>query len=279
MQTFLDKVRAEKLQEIALQQSRVPAKELWHQIHDLPPAHSFSHAILRTPNQTLSIIAEVKAKAPNRENVKTLNPETIVCDYENAGVKAISVLTDQKYFGGSLEILSAVSRLTKLPLLHKEFIVDVYQLLQGRLHGASAALILVHYFQEGELKEIIGMAQQIGVEAVVECSVPAELPRALKVNPDILLINNRPIAAIPADPTQTYHQGGIDVSVQWWNANKELQAWKEQEGKILISASCIDKPGDVQQIAPLPYDAVLIGNAAMTANNRVGFLKNLMDLP
>ncbi|MBF0286208.1 MAG: indole-3-glycerol-phosphate synthase [SAR324 cluster bacterium] len=279
MQTFLDKVRTEKLEEIAQQKSRLSEKELWHQVRDLPSAIPFSQSICRSVNQPLSIIAEVKAKAPNRENVKILDPEAIVRDYEKAGVRAISVLTDQKYFGGSLEILSAVHRLVKLPLLHKEFIVSPYQLLQGRLCGASAALILVHYFGEAELKEMIEKAKQTGMEAVVECSLPQELPRALQANPDILLINNRPIAAIPADPTQTYHQGSIDVSVQWWNTEKELQAWKQQDGKILISASCIDKSADVQKIEPLPYDAVLIGNAVMTASDRIEFLKSLMTLP
>lgn len=275
MKTFLDQVRQEKLAEIDQNTRQRTEQDLWQQVESLESPPSFSHAIRRPPNAPLSIIAEVKAKAPSRENIQILDPVKIVQEYQRAGAKAISVLTDEKHFGGSLQTLATVHQTTHLPLLHKEFIVSPYQLLQGRMRGASAALILVYYFQEAELKMILKYAQQVGVEAVVECSLPEELPRALNANPDILLINNRPIAAIPADPTKTYEQGSVEVSVQWWQQWQELQEWKAQSGKVLISASCIHSFEQVQRLVPLPYDAILIGNAAMMAEDRVAFLKSL----
>ena len=279
MKTFLDKVRQEKLQEIYACQHEIPEQALWDQIETLKPPSSFAGAIRRSLQQPLSIIAEVKAKAPSRENVKTLDPERIVQDYEAGGAKAVSVLTDKKYFGGSLETMAEVSQLTALPLLHKEFILHPYQLLQGRIRGASAALILVYYFQETELKSILEHTRQIGLQAVVECSLEEELPRALNVNPDILLINNRPIASIPADPRKTYDQGNIKVSVNWWKKWQALREWKTQAGKILISASCISAPEQVKQLVTLPFDSILIGNAAMMASDRVAFLKKLTITP
>ena len=279
MKTFLDRVRQEKLQEISVSRHLVPEHTLWDQIETLNPPSSFAGAIQRSLRQPLSIIAEVKAKAPNRENVKMQDPEHVIKDYEAGGAKAISVLTDNKHFGGSLETLERVSQRTTLPLLHKEFIIHPYQLLQGRIRGASAALILVYYFQETELRSILEHSREIGLQAVVECSLEEEIPRALDVNPDILLINNRPIASIPANPVQTYHQGSVEVSVNWWKKWKALREWKVQPGKTLISASCISAPEHVTQIVSLPFDAILIGNAAMVASDRVGFLKKLNVFP
>ena len=186
-------------------------------------------------------------------------------------------MTDQSWFGGSLNILEKVSRLTTLPLMHKEFIINSYQLLEGRLRGASAALILAYYFNQPELAEIVTEAKNIGLEAVVECSVENELPRALSINPDILMINNRPIAKIPEDPTVTYDKGSIDVTLEWWESYPELRSWKKQPGKLLISASCINSPEDVKSILKIPCDAALVGNAAMTARDRIGYLKSLTE--
>ncbi len=279
MKTFLDQVCEQKFTEIALHQEQISEADLRQQVEQLPPVPSFSQALLRPPGAPLSIIAEVKAKAPGRENVKVLDLDQIVTEYQAGGVQALSVLTDESHFGGSLETLATVRQKTTLPLLHKEFIVDPYQLLQGRLRGASAALILVYYFSEIELEQMIEHARQMGVQAVVECSLSEELPRALSANPDILLINNRPIAAIPANPSRTYQQGSVEVSVQWWSDTPELREWKAQDGKCLISASCISEPSHVQKLVDLPYDAILIGNAAMKASNRIEFLQSLQVTP
>lgn len=275
MQTFLDTVRLEKLKEVAQEKITISEDELWEKLESCSPAIPFREAILRKSNHSLSIIGEVKAKAPNRENVKILDPVEIAHDYNRAEIQAISVLTDNKHFGGSLDVLETIREHTRRPLLQKEFIVTPYQLLQGRLRGASAALILVYYFNETELKTILETAKRIGIETVVECSLPEELPRALAANPDILMINNRAIAAIPANPNKTYHMGSVDVSVAWWNDNDELQAWKQQEGKALISASCISEPKHVRKLFPYPFDAMLVGNAAMAAKDRVGFLNSM----
>ena len=161
--------------------------------------------------------------------------------------------------------------------MHKEFIINSYQLLEGPLRGASAALILTYYFNQTELEKIVTEAENIGLEAVVECSVENEIPRALAINPDILMINNRPIAAIPEDPTETYDKGSIEVISEWWERYPELRTWKRQPGKLLISASCINSPEDVKRILKIPCDAALVGNAAMKVQDRVGFLRSLTE--
>ncbi|MBT5795352.1 MAG: indole-3-glycerol-phosphate synthase [Deltaproteobacteria bacterium] len=275
MRTFLDKLHDLKLKEVAQRQKVNSEKHLRSRAESLENPEEFRTALLRAPDEAISLITEVKSKAPGRKNVESLDPEEVVRDYISGGAKAISVLTDENWFGGSLETLEIVRKATVLPLLHKEFIITPYQLLEGRVRGASAALILTYYFQQAELAKIIAEAKTIGLEAVVECSLENELPRALAVNPDILMINNRAIAAIPEEPVKTYDLGSVDVISSWWERNPELRSWKKQPGKLLISASCVNSQEDIISLLKIPCDAALIGNAAMVAPDRAAFIRSL----
>ncbi|MEM1114445.1 MAG: indole-3-glycerol phosphate synthase [Pseudomonadota bacterium] len=275
MDTFLDVVAAEKRQQVAKRRDALPEALLREHAAQLPSRASFQSALKRLPGAAISLITEVKARAPGRENVRSLEPEDVVEDYVRGGASAVSVLTDEAYFGGSLDTLARVSRATDLPLLHKEFIVEPYQLLEGKVRGASAALILAYYFDERSLAEIVDAAHAIGIEAVVECSLYDELPRTLAVNPRIVLLNNRPIAAIPADPTETYSRGEAANAGRWWEEHSALQTWYAQGDRLLISASCVDTVKDAELIAGYPFDALLIGNAAMVAADRRTFVNSL----
>ena len=275
MRTFLDKLHDIKLKEVDQRRKIISENNLRSQAEALGNATDFRTALLRAPDEPISLIAEVKSKAPGRKNVENLDPEAVVRDYESGGAKAISVLTDNNWFGGSLETLEIVRETTILPLLHKEFIITPYQLLEGRVRGASAALILAYYFQQAELCEIINEVKKIGLEAVIECSLENELSRVLEVNPDILMINNRAIAAIPEEPIKTYNLGSVDVISSWWERNPELRSWKKQPGKLLISASCVNSPKDIQSLLKIPCDAALIGNSAMVAPDRSAFIRSL----
>jgi len=275
MRTFLDKLHDIKLKEVDQRRKIISENNLRSQAEALGNATDFRTALLRAPDEPISLIAEVKSKAPGRKNVENLDPEAVVRDYESGGAKAISVLTDNNWFGGSLETLEIVRETTILPLLHKEFIITPYQLLEGRVRGASAALILAYYFQQAELCEIINEVKTIGLEAVIECSLENELSRVLEVNPDILMINNRAIAEIPEEPIKTYNLGSVDVISSWWERNPELRSWKKQPGKLLISASCVNSPKDIQSLLKIPCDAALIGNAAMVAPDSSAFIRSL----
>ena len=169
MRTFLDRLHDLKLKEVAQRQIKISEKNLRGQVE-------MRSCLLRAPGEPISLISEVKSRAPGRNNVDRLVPEDVVSDFEAGGAKAISVLTDEKWFGGSLETLEKAHKVTALPLLHKDFIVTSYQLLEGRVRGASAALILAYYFQETELLQIIDETRKFGLEAVVECSLENELP-------------------------------------------------------------------------------------------------------
>ena len=119
-----------KIEEVRQRQLSVSQDDLKSKISLLPPVPSFKEALIRKQgSEPLSVIAEVKARSPGRENVSSLDPTTIAQDYVAGGAKAISVLTDQSWFGGSLETLKEVHETVDIPLLHKEFIVSEYQLL------------------------------------------------------------------------------------------------------------------------------------------------------
>ena len=275
MRTFLDKMKDLKAEEIAQRGLQVSEEDLRARVSGLPEPNSLSASLIHNSGGSPALIAEVKARAPGRENVSELKLESVIRDYESGGAAAISVLTDEQHFGGSLEALESASTLTTLPLLHKEFISSPYQLLEGRVRGASAALILAYYFTEEQLRSILEEARKIDLECVVEVSLESEVPRALAVNPDLLMVNNRAIAALPENPGKTYMQGSPQVTVDYWNRHAELRKWKQQPGKLLISASSINTPADLAVLSPVPCDAVLIGNAAMTATDRVCFLRSL----
>jgi len=277
MNTFLNQVRSQKQKEVLLRKEKYSLASLQKQVSVFPPTRPFGDSLCRkSTSSPLCIIPELKQKAPGHENVNHLDPQEILPQYEQGGASAVSVLTDSQWFGGSLEMLQQVFTLTKLPLLQKEFVIDPYQIWESRLLGASAILLLAYYFTKIELQEMMQCCIDTGITPVVECSLEEEISTVVSVNPDIILLNNRPIAAIPANPTQTYSQGNYTVSLQWWNEHPELQEWKQQAGKKMISASCIDHPSQIQVIAKYPFDAVLIGNAVMKAPNRSIFLQSLV---
>ena len=118
----------------------------------------------------------------------------------------------------------------------------------------------------------------LGVIAISVNQAEAALPMfktALEANPKILMINNRPIAAIPEEPSKTYQQGSVNVTLDWWKRHRKLRDWKEQPDRVLISASCVEKPEDLQRLMEIPCDACLVGNSAMTAKDRITYLKSL----
>ena len=171
MRTFLDKMKDLKAEEIAQRGLQVSEEDLRARVSGLPEPNSLSASLIHNSGGSPALIAEVKARAPRRENFSELKLESVIRDYESGGATAISVLTDEQHFGGSLEALESASTLTTLPLLHKEFISSPYQLLEGRMRGASAALILAYYFTEEQLRSILEEARKIDLECVVEVSL------------------------------------------------------------------------------------------------------------
>jgi len=150
------------------------------------------------------IVAEVKQSSPSRGMIREVfEPQGIAKDYESHGAVAISVLTQQRFFGGDLEHLDMVHRVTGLPLLMKDFVIDPFQIYEARSHGSDAVLLIVAMVEDRVLHELFFTARELGLDVLVEVHSEEDLSRALKLEPDVVGINNRDLRDLRVDLSTT----------------------------------------------------------------------------
>jgi len=198
---------------------------------------------------SLALIAEFKRASPSK-NIKEKNFDMreIIGIY-NKYASAISVLTDKKFFNGSLADLEEASKLTKLPLLRKDFIIDEYQVYESRMHNADAILLIVSILPENQIKNFIETAKKYNMDCIAEVHTEEELSRALNCNAEIIGINNRNLDTLKIDINTTLRL-----------------AEKVPRGKIIISESGISSRVYVEKIKG-KVNAILIGSAFMNSEN------------
>lgn len=277
MALFLDLVRKEKEEFCSKIQGQLKDWSSFVSSGACNLDYAFSMAISRSSFDAIRIIGEVKPSSPSSKNFEldnSFNVNSFVKNYEHGGVNALSVLTDEKHFSGGYDLLADVRKSTSLPILQKEFVIDIAQMKLGRMNGANAVLLLTHYFSVSELEDKIKEAESVGLEAVVEISIEEELERALKANPKILLINNRAISLLPENPSKSYLEGDVKFSRKIWESRPDLREWKLQKDRVLISASCFESAKDLKHIEDLPYSCILMGNALSKSPSPKEFLRN-----
>jgi len=209
-----------------------------------PRPRSFAKALRR---RGLSLIAEVKRRSPSKGLIrKTFYPERIACIYESHGARAISVLTDRRYFGGSLDILRRVREAVRVPVLRKDFIVDRYQLYEARAAGADATLLIAEALPPKRLAALLAEASEIGLECLVEAHSLRQLKKAVAAGATILGINNRDLHTFDTDIETT-----------------RRLAEHAPKGAILVSESAILTREDVERVTAWGADAILVGEALM----------------
>jgi indole-3-glycerol phosphate synthase len=190
MITILDKIVASKRKEINEARSRVPERELESRLAKAPPVRDFQSA-LEFPGR-VQVIAEVKKASPSAGVFRTeFDPVAIARVYERHGAACISVLTDRPFFQGHLSDLSAIRAAVSLPLLRKDFILDRYQLLEARLAGADAVLLIAEILDKPSLPRLLHEAQALGLQALVEIYDAENLPRVLASGARLVGVNNR----------------------------------------------------------------------------------------
>ena len=195
----------------------------------------------------LSLIAEVKRASPSKGPIRPeLDVGELVAAYEAAGARAVSVLTEEDFFQGSLEDLRAAREATSLPLLRKDFVVDAYQIHEARVYGASAVLLIVALLDDRQLEELAAVALELGLEVLVEVHDAAEMSRALAVEGAIVGINNRDLSTFAVSLDTTARLAGL-----------------VPRGRLLVSESGIETRDDVDRLAGLGVDAVLVGEALL----------------
>jgi indole-3-glycerol phosphate synthase len=245
--TLLDEILASKRRELDRARERLPDALLERRARAVPePARGF-RAALET-SEAPRVIAEIKRRSPSRGLIRPdFDPVTCAAAYAAAGAAALSVLTDEPYFGGQLEDLARVRRAVALPLLRKDFVVDAYQIDEARVAGADAVLLIVAALREpGALAGLRRRALERGLDALVEVHDEAELEAALAAGADLVGINNRDL--------RTFE---VDLGVT------ERLAARAPEGVVLVAESGIFTPRDVERLAAAGAHAFLVGESLM----------------
>src|SRR6478735_9343384 len=198
----LDELVAGAREDARRRQEEVPLDTLRARLVDRDGARPFSEALVRPG---LSVIAEFKRRSPSAGEISA---SAVVADqvgaYERGGAAALSVLTDERHFGGSLEDLRAARAACDLPILRKDFIVDPYQLYEAAVHGADAVLLIVRALDDRELRAMYEEARGLDLDCLVEVHDAEELQRALELDAEVIGINNRDLDT-----------GGVDVSTTY----------------------------------------------------------------
>jgi indole-3-glycerol phosphate synthase len=241
--TVLDRIVAVKRSEVAAASER--RAELRAAALDLPPARDFGAALRAGP--TVGVIGEIKRRSPSAGWIRegAVAPE-VARAYEACGAAALSVLTDAQFFGGALDDLRAVRGAVALPLLRKDFVIDVVQLHEARVGGADAALLIVRILADAQLADLLGEARAAGLATLVEAHDEAELARALAAGAEIVGVNSRDLATFRTDLSVVHAlAGGVPGNV------------------ILVGESGIRARSDVEGLASAGYDAILVGERLM----------------
>jgi indole-3-glycerol phosphate synthase len=233
-----------------------PQADLESSLHGRGHDRPFSEALVRPG---LSVIAEFKRRSPSAGEISaTATVAGQVGAYERGGAAALSVLTDERHFGGSLEDLRAARAASSLPILRKDFIVDPYQLYEAAVNGADAVLLIVRALEDAELREMFEVARGLDLDCLVEAHDGEELERALRLDADVIGINNRNL-----------DEGTVDVATTY-----ELMP-DVPAGKTVVAESGISARAELAELERVGVDAVLIGSALMTAEDPEALTREL----
>jgi indole-3-glycerol phosphate synthase len=197
--SFLSDILARKRDEVEAARRALPEPELRARLRDVPAPRGFE-AALSPRGGPARIVAEVKRASPSLGAIRTgLDAPAQARAYAAAGAAAISVLTDGPGFGGSLADLAAVRAAVDVPLLRKDFVLDGYQLLEARAHGADAALLIVAALDDAALRDLLAGCSELGLAALVEVHDEAEVDAALRAGARVVGVNNRNLATFAVD--------------------------------------------------------------------------------
>jgi indole-3-glycerol phosphate synthase len=233
-----------------------PLSELEREADSQPEGRPFSEALVRPG---ISVIAEHKRRSPSAGTIREgASCQEIVRAFERGGAAAISVLTEEDHFGGSLEDLREARAVTELPILRKDFTIDPYQLYEAKAVGADAVLLVVGSLRPRDLAMLYGLARDLDLDAIVEIHAEDELDTALEVDADVLGINNRNLEDFSVDIGRTF----------------DLLA-DVPAGKTVVSESGIERRDQVEDLEGVGVDAVLVGEVLMRARDPEAAVRDL----
>lgn len=255
---ILSRIIEEKEKSIAKRKAKLPIEDLKKSLEGASaPKMDFKKAV---SGNGIALIAEIKKKSPSRGVIRReFKPLEIALDYAVAGAKALSVLTDEKFFGGDIRLVREIKKEVNLPVLQKDFIIDEYQIYEAKAAGADAILLIADILSEKQLKHFRDISGELGMDALCEIHTEEDLGRVLEVKADIIGINNRNL-----------HDFKVDLETT------PRLIRHIPHGKIVVSESGIKTYKDVMYLKSLGVNAVLIGEAFMIADDIVAKVREVM---
>lgn len=245
---ILDEICAHKRGEVDDAKARRPGSQVIEAAEAAGPTRDFRRA-LREPG--ISLIAEIKRASPSKGVLlEDLNPIDLASVYESSGARALSILTDEHFFQGTLRDLVTVRKAVNVPCLRKEFIIDEYQIYEARAAGADAILLIVRILSDEQLRDYLQLARSLTMAVLVEAHCEDEVERALKADAAIIGVNNRDLATFETN---------IDTTMR---LKKMVPG-----GKVLVSESGIHTRDHVKLLDDCGIDAILVGESLVTSND------------
>lgn len=245
---ILDRIVIDKRKEVNLRKGLIPISQLERSVLFSKPSISLANKLR---NSKSGIIAEHKRRSPSKSVINnTLNVQDVATGYENAGVCGMSVLTDGKYFGGSLDDLLTARASSNLPLLRKEFIIDEYQIIEAKAYGANVILLIAAILSQKEIKQFSELAKSLDLDVLLEVHNEEELHKSIMPSLDMLGVNNRDLKT-------------FNVSLE---TSKTLSKIIPNDF-VKVSESGISNIEAIKTLQPYGYQGFLIGENFMKTDN------------
>lgn len=261
MNNLLREIISNKRLEVTAAKKKLPESELVTLAHAKSAARNFREAL--TAGSSTKIIAECKKQSPSKGVfIADYNPVTLAKSYEKGGAAALSVLTDHKYFGGTLDDLKAVKEQVKIPVLRKDFIVDRYQVFEARAAGADSFLLIAGTLEYSDLFKLVELGQSLGMEPLIESHTGEELMKAIEGPGKIYGVNNRNLSTFDVD---------LNIAV-----SLITQAKKKRPTITMVCESGVHNRKDIESMEAVGYKVFLIGEALVTSPDPEDRLKALI---
>jgi indole-3-glycerol phosphate synthase len=261
--TILDKILDQTARDVAARKAQTSVDVLRARGAGRPAPVSL-HDVLATPG--MSVIAEIKRASPSRGVFPVeIDPAVVAADYIAGGAAAISVLTDEPFFKGSLDDMAHAAQVAHaagrpVAILRKDFLVDPYQVMEAWAYGADAVLLIVAALSDDQLRELMGVVNDYGLEALVEVHDESEMARAIALGARNLGINNRDL-----------HTFTVDL------ATTERLAPLAPEGAVVIGESGVFGPAEIERLWKAGAHAVLVGEGVIVQADRAGAVRGLRE--
>lgn len=255
---ILTKIIEHKRAEVAEAKLRCPPEMLLLQVDSAPPVRDFVAAL--RADRDIGLIAEVKKGSPSAGVIRPdFDPVQIALTYQRHGAACLSVLTDEKYFLGSLEYLRCVRQAVQIPVLRKDFMIDRYQVLEARVAGADCILLIAECLNDCQLRDLYFYASELGMESLIELYDEENVDRVLKLDPALMGINNRDLRTFATDLERTTRLARHVPSTT-----------------LLVSESGIRTRADIDRVKAGGARAILVGESLMRSNDIGAAVDDLM---